>query len=105
MFIKLFSIMGGIWIMEFVSWILNNSNGIWHIFDVINSLRGLWLMIYCVFLNKRIKMGLRSKLFRVQDIMPAAHHSRLDLNSSLADIIKNNSQSENAYQQNQMDEK
>jgi hypothetical protein len=84
--------------MEFVSWILNNNNGIWHIFDVINSLRGVWLMIFCVFLNKRIAIALRSKLFCVQDVMLAADHSRFGSNSSVADTIKNNPQSEYAHQ-------
>lgn len=60
MYIKLFSIMGGTWLMEFISWALESWSGIWHLFDIINCLKGLWLVIFCVFLSQRV----RSKLTR-----------------------------------------
>lgn len=55
MYVKLFVIMGGTWSMEFISWALNIHDEIWHIFDVINCLKGLWLMIFCVFLSNRVR--------------------------------------------------
>lgn len=54
--------MGGSWIMELVSWIVDQHDGVWHIFDIINSLRGLWLLIFCVVLSKRVRVGVRRSL-------------------------------------------
>lgn len=61
MFIKLFATMCGFWIMEFISWAVKDSNGLWHIFDILNCLRGLWLLILCVIFSNR----LRSRILKI----------------------------------------
>lgn len=63
MYVKLFVIMGGTWSMEFVSWALNSHDEIWHIFDIVNCLKGLLLMIFCVFLSNRVRSRLMAFFF------------------------------------------
>jgi hypothetical protein len=52
------AVFGGLWILNFISWASDINDGIWHAFDIINCLSGLWLMIFCVFLNKRVRIRL-----------------------------------------------
>lgn len=54
--------MCGTWIMEFLSWIMGDDKGIWRFFDICNCLRGLWLIIFCVVLSKRVRLGVRRSL-------------------------------------------
>jgi hypothetical protein len=60
-YMKLFATMCGLWITESIMWADQGDDDIWHVFDIINSLRGLWLMIFCVLLSTRV----RCKLLRV----------------------------------------
>lgn len=62
MYMKLFAVMNGVWMMEFASWITGYSDGIWYFFDICNCLRGLWLLIFCVLLSKRVRVGVRNSL-------------------------------------------
>jgi len=50
--------------MEFISWATNNHTGIWAFFDVMNALRGLWLLIFCVFLSKRVRSRLLRTIYK-----------------------------------------
>jgi hypothetical protein len=58
--VKLFAIMGGFWIMESISWFVSDETHVafWMPFDMLNALRGLWLLIFCVFLSKRVRTAL-----------------------------------------------
>jgi hypothetical protein len=62
--IKLFAIMGGFWIMESISWFFTDKmhRAFWTVFDMLNVLRGLWLLIFCVILSKRVRTALVRKL-------------------------------------------
>jgi hypothetical protein len=44
-----------------IDWFLGQPDKLWKIFYLINNLRGLWLLIFCVILSKRV----RSELLRV----------------------------------------
>jgi hypothetical protein len=70
--IKLFAIMGGFWIMESISWFATDKMHVafWIAFDMLNVLRGLWLLIFCVFLSKRVRTALIRKCLR----MPGMKH-------------------------------
>jgi hypothetical protein len=57
-YIKLFSTLCGLWITEMIDWFLGQPDKLWKIFYLINNLRGLWLLIFCVILSKRVRSGL-----------------------------------------------
>lgn len=63
MHIKLFAIMGGSWMMECVQWFTGDKvhKAFGLVFDIFNALRGLWLLIFCVFLSKRVRTALIRK--------------------------------------------
>jgi hypothetical protein len=61
-YIKLFVVMGGLWIMEFVSWAIDEHHGVWAVFDILNALRGFWLVVFCVLLSKRVRVRLVQKI-------------------------------------------
>jgi hypothetical protein len=77
MYLKLFAVMGGLWIMEFASWITDQNDGIWYFFDICNCLRGLWLLIFCVLLSKRVRVGVRRSLsMSMQNSDSKSSHNR-----------------------------
>jgi len=51
--VKLFCLMGGTWLMEFVSWLAEQDHVVWLIFDLVNILRGA--MYFYLSGTKRIK--------------------------------------------------
>jgi hypothetical protein len=84
--IKLFAIMGGSWIMESVSWLITEKihQAFWLIFDMFNVLRGLWLLIFCVFLSKRVRRALLSKCNFMSGIKTPSASNRNTVNVSLS---------------------
>lgn len=51
--------------MEFISWVVDdNKSYFWWFIDIINGLRGLWLLIFCVFLADRVRSKLHRKIFK-----------------------------------------
>jgi len=93
MYTKLFAITGGFWIMEFISWAVgcfSNTEyeldaepsfvNVWLFFDVLNCLRGVWLLIFCVFLSKRVCTTLKRKFFSCHGIQRGATTSSMTRN-------------------------
>lgn len=76
--IKLFAIMGGFWIMESISWFAAGlmHEVFWMVFDVFNVLRGLWLLIFCVFLSKRVRTALLRKFFCISGFQATTESNR-----------------------------
>lgn len=51
--------------MEFISWVVDDyASYFWRFIDIINGLRGLWLLIFCVFLADRVRSKLYCKIFK-----------------------------------------
>jgi hypothetical protein len=84
--IKLFAIMGGSWIMESISWFFAGKmhQAFWIIFDMFNVLRGLWLLIFCVFLSKRVRRALLRKCNFMSGIKTPSASNRNTVNVSLS---------------------
>jgi hypothetical protein len=84
--IKLFAIMGGFWIMESISWFASDKLHVafWIVFDMLNVLRGLWLLIFCVFLSKRVRMALMRKCNFISGIQTPSASNRNTANVSFS---------------------
>jgi hypothetical protein len=84
--IKLFAIMGGSWIMESISWFFAEKmhQAIWLIFDMFNVLRGLWLLMFCVFLSTRVRTALFRKCNFMSGIKTTSASNRNTVNVSLS---------------------
>lgn len=59
---KLFTLMGGTWLMEFVSWYLEDQGVLTTIFDSINILRGPVIFYLCVIGNAKVRQAMKSRL-------------------------------------------
>lgn len=59
---KLFTLMGGTWLMEFVSWYLEDQGVLVTIFDSINILRGPVIFYLCVIGNANVRKAIKSRL-------------------------------------------
>jgi hypothetical protein len=58
---KLFTLMGGTWLMEFVSWAIDDQGVILTIFDAVNILRGPIIFYLCVIGNSRVRKAIMSR--------------------------------------------
>jgi hypothetical protein len=60
--LKLFTLMGGTWLMEFLSWALESQGKITTIGDAINILRGPIIFYLCVVSNAKVRKAILSHL-------------------------------------------
>jgi len=56
--VKLFALMGGTWMMEFISWLAKDDHVVWMFFDMLNILRGPFYFYFCVVGNKKVREAL-----------------------------------------------
>lgn len=77
--LKLFTLMGGTWLMEFVTWALEEEGLVATVFDSINILRGPIIFYLCVIGNTKVR---RAIVFRLkQKATQASQMSRSTFNS------------------------
>lgn len=62
--VKLFTLMGGTWLMEFVSWALEYNGTLATICDSINILRGPIIFYLCVVGNAKVRKAIISRLLK-----------------------------------------
>jgi len=55
---KLFVLMGGTWLLEFVSWLVDEDHAVWLLFDMLNILRGPFYFYFFVVSNKKVRDSL-----------------------------------------------
>ncbi|XP_065336052.1 G-protein coupled receptor Mth2-like [Cloeon dipterum] len=59
LYVKLFILMGGTWVLELISWAVNSKpKWFWIPFDVINCSRGIIIFIFCVVTNQKVRNSL-----------------------------------------------
>ncbi|XP_059486865.1 G-protein coupled receptor Mth2-like [Neocloeon triangulifer] len=59
LYVKLFLLMGGTWLMEVISWAAHSKpKWLWVPFDIINCSRGVLIFIFCVVTNVKVRNSL-----------------------------------------------
>jgi hypothetical protein len=61
-YVKLFLLMGGTWLLEVLSWIIGGQEWIWYIPDSFNCSRGVFVFYFCVWSNKKVRESLLSRV-------------------------------------------
>jgi len=64
LYVKLFILMGGTWLMEFISWVVGGPQEYWIFTDLINCSRGFLIFIVCVAYNARVRGSLLNRVMR-----------------------------------------
>lgn len=62
LYVKLFILMGGTWLMEFISWAVGGPHEYWILTDLINCSRGVLIFLICVVCNAKIRHSLLSRV-------------------------------------------
>jgi hypothetical protein len=70
--VKLFTLMGGTWLMEFVSWVLEEDGYIAMIFDSVNILRGPVIFYLCIIGNTKVRRAILSR-FRPKAVQASVY--------------------------------
>lgn len=58
LYVKLFLLMGGTWLMDIISWGVGGPAWIWILPDLINCSRGIFIFYFCVWSNKKVRNSL-----------------------------------------------
>ncbi|XP_059489905.1 G-protein coupled receptor Mth2-like [Neocloeon triangulifer] len=70
LYVKMFLLMGGLWIMETISWAAESKpKWLWVPFDIFNSSRGVFIFLFCVACNLKVRNSLMSR-FKPQNVHP-----------------------------------
>jgi hypothetical protein len=62
LYVKLFLLMGGTWLLELLSWGVGGPAWIWIFTDLINCSRGVLIFYFCVWSNKKVRNSLLSRV-------------------------------------------
>ncbi|CAB3386563.1 Hypothetical predicted protein [Cloeon dipterum] len=77
LYVKLFILMGGTWVMELISWAVNSKpKWFWIPFDVINCSRGIIIFIFCVVTNQKVRNSLLRRFLPKYAPEPSSHEAR-----------------------------
>ncbi|CAB3381918.1 Hypothetical predicted protein [Cloeon dipterum] len=77
LYVKLFILMSGTWVMELISWAVNSKpKWFWIPFDVINCSRGIIIFIFCVVTNQKVRNSLLRRFLPKYAPEPSSHEAR-----------------------------
>jgi G protein-coupled receptor Mth (Methuselah protein) len=62
LYVKLFILMGGTWLLEVLSWAIEGPEWVWLLPDILNCSRGVLIFYICVWSNTKVKKSLLKRI-------------------------------------------